>query len=34
VNDPKKALILLQQGQQELIYDQVAAEIEKWLQKG
>jgi hypothetical protein len=29
VNDPKKALILLPSGQQELIYDQVAAEVEK-----
>ena len=28
VNDPKKALILLPPGQQELIYDQVAAEVE------
>lgn len=34
VNDPKKALILLQPGLQELIYDQVASEIERWLQKG
>lgn len=33
VNDPKKALILLPTGQQELIYDQVAAEIERSLQK-
>ena len=29
VNDPKRALILLPAGQQELIYDQVAAEVEK-----
>jgi hypothetical protein len=29
VNDPKKALILLAPGQQELIYDQVAAEVER-----
>lgn len=29
VNDPRKALILLTEGQQELIYDQVAAEVEK-----
>ncbi|MFN7984815.1 MAG: toll/interleukin-1 receptor domain-containing protein [Vicinamibacterales bacterium] len=34
VNDPKKALILLPAGLQEAIYDQVASEIEGWLQKG
>ena len=33
VSDPKKALILLSTGQQELIYDQVASEIERSLQK-
>jgi TIR domain len=34
VNDPKRALVLLPSGEQELIYDQIAAEVEKWLQKG
>ena len=33
VNDPKRALVLLSDGEQELIYDRVAAEVEKWLQK-
>jgi TIR domain-containing protein len=33
VNDPNRAIVLLSTGQQELIYDQVASEIESWLQK-
>jgi len=33
VNDPKRALVLLPGGEQEFIYDQVAAEVEKRLQK-
>jgi nucleoside 2-deoxyribosyltransferase len=32
INDPKRALVLLPGGQQELIFDQVATEVEKWLQ--
>jgi TIR domain len=34
VNDPKHALVLLSGGEQERIYDQVAAEVENWLQRG
>lgn len=33
VNDPKKAMVLLSVGEQELVYDQIAAEIERWLQR-
>src|SRR5262249_30999661 len=33
VNDPKRALVLLSAGDQEVIYDQVATEVENWLQK-
>lgn len=34
VNNPKEALILLSDGDKERIYDEVAAEVERWLQKG
>jgi hypothetical protein len=33
VNDPKRALILLPPGEQEVVYDQVAAEVERRLAK-
>jgi hypothetical protein len=34
INDPKTALVLLTDGEQELYYDQVASEVEKSLQRG
>jgi len=34
VNDPRRALVLLSDGEQEVIYDQVAAEIEEWMKNG
>ncbi|MFA5916274.1 MAG: toll/interleukin-1 receptor domain-containing protein [Burkholderiales bacterium] len=34
INDPKQALALLPHGEQEIFYDQVASEVEKWLQRG
>ncbi len=34
VNDPRQALVLLAHGEQEILYDQVASEVEKWLQRG
>ena len=34
VNDPRNALVLLAHGEQEMLYDQVASEVEKWLQRG
>ncbi|MDR2679033.1 MAG: TIR domain-containing protein [Zoogloeaceae bacterium] len=34
INDPKQSLILLPPGEQEVFYDQVAAEAERWLQRG
>ena len=34
VNDPSKALILATEGEQEILYDQVSAEIERTLDKG
>lgn len=34
VNDPKDALVLLSDGEQEAYYDQVATEVEKSLQRG
>jgi TIR domain len=34
VNDPKHSLALLRQGDQEVLYDQVAAEVERSLQRG
>lgn len=34
INDPKQALILLPSGTQEVFYDQVAMEVERWLQRG
>lgn len=33
VNDPKHSLALLRQGDQEVLYDQVAAEVERSLQR-
>jgi hypothetical protein len=33
VNDPRHSLALLSQGEQEVLYDRVAAEVEKWLQR-
>jgi hypothetical protein len=33
INDPKHSLALLPQGEQEVLYDQVAAEVERWLQR-
>jgi hypothetical protein len=34
INDPKKSLVLLPFGEQEVLYDKVAIEVERWLQKG
>lgn len=34
INDPKRSLILLPPGEQEVLYDQVAVEVERWLQRG
>jgi len=34
INDPKNSLALLPQGEQEVLYDQVAAEVERWLRRG
>lgn len=34
VNDPKQSLVLLPPGEQEVLYDQVAIEVERWLQRG
>lgn len=34
VNDPKHSLGLLPQCEQEVLYDQVAAEVERWLHRG
>jgi hypothetical protein len=33
VNDPKHSLALLSHGEQEVLYDRVAAEVERWLQR-
>jgi nucleoside 2-deoxyribosyltransferase len=33
INDPKRSLALLSEGEQELLYDQVAAEVERSLQR-
>lgn len=34
VNDPARTLALLPPGEQELLYDQVASEVERWLRRG
>lgn len=34
INDPKQSLVLLSPGEQEVLYDQVALEVERWLQRG
>lgn len=34
INDPKQSLVLLSSGEQEVLYDQVAIEVERWLQRG
>lgn len=34
INTPERALVLLPSGQQELVYDQLASEIERWVQHG
>lgn len=34
INDPMQSLVLLSPGEQEVFYDQVAIEVERWLQRG
>lgn len=34
INDPKKSFVLLPFGEQEVLYDKVAIEVERWLQMG